>query len=130
MKNVPHISNAEYQVMKVIWKYAPVSTNQVVEYLAPTSSWNPKTIQTMLLRLVKKGVLEKEKDGRMYVYTPVILEAEYRNDASRTFLQQFYNGALGAMVQNFIRQDQLSDEEIQQLRDILDKKGSNGDFND
>lgn len=130
MRKLPQISNAEYQVMKIIWKYAPISTNQVVEHLTPASSWNPKTIQTMLLRLVKKGALEKEKDGRMFVYTPVILEEEYRNDASRTFLEQFYNGALGAMVQNFIRQDQLSDEEIRQLKDILDKKEVNGDSND
>ena len=129
MKKLPQISNAEYQVMKTIWKYAPVSTNQVVEYLTPGSSWNPKTIQTMLLRLVKKGALAKQKDGRMFVYTPVILEEEYRNDASRTFLEQFYNGALGAMVQNFIRQDQLSEEEIQQLKDILDKKEVSGDSN-
>ena len=53
MKKLPQISNAEYQVMKIIWKYAPVSTNQVVEYLTPASSWNPKTILTMLLRFVK-----------------------------------------------------------------------------
>ncbi len=61
MKKLPHISEAEYQVMKIIWKYAPISTTEVIEKLVETSTWSPKTIQTMLLRLVKKGALTYEK---------------------------------------------------------------------
>ncbi|MCI8645646.1 MAG: BlaI/MecI/CopY family transcriptional regulator [Firmicutes bacterium] len=127
MKKLPQISDAEYQVMKVIWRHAPINTNQVVKSLEPVSSWNPKTIQTLLLRLVKKGALAKEKDGRMFVYTPIVLEEEYRTDASRNFLEQFYNGAISSMVQNFIRQDQISDEEIRQLKEILDEKEASND---
>lgn len=122
MKKLPQISEAEYRVMKVIWNHAPINTNQVVESLEPVSSWNPKTIQTLLLRLVKKGALAKEKDGRKFVYTPLVLEEEYRADASRNFLEQFYNGAISSMVQNFIQQEQISEEEIKELKDILDKK--------
>lgn len=124
MKKLPQISEAEYQVMKVIWTNAPVNTRQVVEILAGSSSWSPKTIQTMLLRLVKKGALRNEKDGRVFVYTPLIEEEEYRANASHNFLDRFYDGALGSMVLNFIQQEQLSQEEIRQLRDILNKKGS------
>lgn len=62
MKKLPHISEAEYQVMKIIWKYAPISTTEVIEKLVETSTWSPKTIQTMLLRLVKKGALTYEKN--------------------------------------------------------------------
>lgn len=127
MKKLPQISEAEYRVMKVIWSHAPINTNQVVESLQPVSTWNPKTIQTLLLRLVKKGALAKEKDGRVFVYTPLVLEEEYRTDASRNFLEQFYNGAISSMVQNFIQQDRLSDEEIRQLREILDGKESSHD---
>lgn len=127
MKRLPQISEAEYQVMKVVWNHTPVNTNQVVEYLSHTSKWNPKTIQTMLLRLVKKGALAKEKDGRVFVYTPLVLEDEYRTGVSHAFLKQFYNGALGSMVLNFIQQDQLSQEEIHQLKEILDRKDSTHD---
>lgn len=120
MNRVPQISQAEYEVMKAIWNNAPISTSQVVEKLSD-SKWSPKTIQTMLLRLVKKGALANEKQGRSFVYTPLVEKEEYRLQASRRFLDRLYDGALGSMVLNFIRQDQLSDEEIQSLRSILDE---------
>ncbi|MCB6993974.1 BlaI/MecI/CopY family transcriptional regulator [bacterium 210820-DFI.6.37] len=122
MKTLPQISDAEYQVMKVVWSFAPINTNQVVEKLSETSSWSPKTIQTMLLRLVKKGALSKEKQGRVFVYTPMVQEEEYRTGASRKFLDRFYDGALGSMVLNFIQQQQLSPKEIEDLKRILDGK--------
>ena len=57
MKKLPQISEAEYEVMKIVWKNAPVSTNEVTETLTRTTDWSPKTIQTMLKRLVNKGAL-------------------------------------------------------------------------
>ena len=54
MKNLPQISDAEFEVMNIIWKYAPINTNDIVEQLSKNKSWNPKTIQTMLFRLEKK----------------------------------------------------------------------------
>lgn len=119
MKNLPQISEAEYEVMKVIWNHAPINANQVVKHLAD-SGWNPKTIQTMLLRLVKKGALRKEKQDRVFVYAPLVQKEEYRTNVSHNFLDRFYDGALGSMVLNFIKQDQLSQDEIQELRQILD----------
>lgn len=127
MDKLPQISQAEYEVMKIVWEYTPISTNQVIEKLAPTSSWNPKTIQTMLLRLVKKGALSKEKEGRVFVYYPLVQKEEYRSNASKNFLNRFYGGALGSMVLNFIQQDQLSDEEIKELRNMLDRKDRKND---
>lgn len=71
---LPQISEAEYEVMKIIWKYAPISTNQVTDILCRTTDWSPKTVQTMLKRLVTKGVLSYEKRSRMFVYSPVFLK--------------------------------------------------------
>lgn len=124
MKQLPQISEAEYQVMKIIWAYNPISTIQVVENLSANSNWSPKTIQTMLLRLVKKGALANKKEGRVFIYTPLVQEDEYRAKASRSFLNRFYDGELNSMVLNFIQQEQLTEMEIQELRDILDMKGS------
>ena len=64
MKNLPQISDAEFEVMNIIWKYAPINTNDIVEQLSKNKSWNPKTIQTMLFRLEKKGVITHEKESR------------------------------------------------------------------
>ncbi|TGA97470.1 BlaI/MecI/CopY family transcriptional regulator [Sporolactobacillus shoreae] len=122
MKKLPQISEAEYKVMRIVWQYAPISTNEVVERLSETSRWSAKTIQTMLLRLVKKGVLTYEKDSRVFVYTPMIKAEEYRARESRSFLNRFYDGALNAMVLNFLDQDQLTDDDIRELKQILDTK--------
>lgn len=127
MKNSFSISEAEYQVMKLIWDKAPVSTKEVTEILTVESSWKPKTIQTLLSRLVKKGVIGYKKEGRVFVYTPLIKEEDYVEQESSSFLNKFYDGALNSMVVNFLEQDKLTENDINELKKILDmekdKKG-------
>lgn len=126
MSNLPTISEAEYQVMKLVWKKAPISTTEVVEELAKTTSWKPKTIQTLLARLVKKSILAYQKEGRVFVYTPIIEESTYLEQESETFLKRFYNGTLGSMVVSFLEEERLSQDEIKTLRDMLERKTTKG----
>lgn len=121
MKKIPQISDAELEVMKVIWKHSSINTNEVIKELSKTSTWSPKTIQTMLLRLIKKGALNHHKEGRVFVYTPNIDESDYIEVKSHSFLNRFYNGTLNSMVLNFLENDQLSGEEINELYQILEK---------
>ena len=127
MKNSFSISEAEYQVMKLIWDKAPVSTKEVTEILTVESSWKPKTIQTLLSRLVKKGAIGYKKEGRVFVYTPLIKEEDYVEQENSSFLNKFYDGALNSMVVNFLEQDKLTENDINELKKILDmekdKKG-------
>ena len=74
MSNLPQISEAEFEVMKIVWKYAPISTNEITEKLTQISSWSPKTIQTLIKRLVSKKALTYEKQSRVFVYTPLVKE--------------------------------------------------------
>jgi len=123
MSAKPEISDAEYQVMKVIWAAGvPISTNEVVERLEPSTAWKPKTIHTLLSRLVKKGALQYEKDSRVFVYTPLVEESEILSIENENFLNRFYEGALNPMIVNLLEQDKLSENDIAQLRHILDKK--------
>lgn len=85
MSKLPQISEAEFEVMKVIWKYAPISTNEVTEKLTQTTDWSPKTIQTMLKRLVTKKALTYEKQSRVFVYTPLVPKTEYIRQESNSF---------------------------------------------
>lgn len=124
MNTTPSISEAEFQVMKVIWGKSPVSTTEVVTELEKTTDWKPKTIQTLLSRLVKKDVLSFKREGRVFVYTPLVKESDYLSQESDSFLKRFYNGTLNAMVVNFLDQDGLSDDEIERLREILEKRAS------
>ena len=125
MNDMPKISEAEYEIMKAVWKNAPISTNEVVD-LFEGGNWSPKTVQTLLARLVKKGALGYEKRGRVFVYSPLIDEEEYRREESSSFLKKFYNGALNSMVLNFIDGDKLSADDIDELTRILEK-GAKGE---
>lgn len=119
MDRLPQISEAEFEVMKIVWRYAPISTNEVTERLARTTAWSPKTIQTMLKRLVTKKALTYEKQSRVFVYTPLVKESEYIRQESRSFLKRYYNGSITSMVASYLEDDKLSDTEIDTLRHLL-----------
>ena len=127
MRNLPQISEAEYEVMKVVWKHAPISTNEITQQLLKTTSWSPKTIQTLIKRLVNKGALSYEKQSRMFVYTPMVTENEYIGQEGSSFLKRFYGGNITAMVSAYLEDDKLSEAEIETLRGLLSKKDTKGD---
>lgn len=122
MNKLPQISEAEFEVMKIIWKYAPISTNEITEKLLQTTSWSPKTIQTLIKRLVTKGVLTYEKQSRVFVYTPTVKENEYINQESNSFLNRYYDGDITAMVSAYLENDRLSEAELNALRALLSQK--------
>ena len=121
MKTLPQISEAEFEVMKIIWKHAPISTNEITEKLTRTTKWSPKTIQTLIKRLVTKGALSYEKQSRVFVYTPLIEEKEYIGQESHSFLERYYDGDITAMLSAYIEDDKLSESEIDTLRSLLAK---------
>lgn len=124
MNRLPQISEAEFEVMKIVWQYAPISTNEITERLVKTTTWGPKTIQTLIKRLTNKGALTYEKEGRVYVYTPLVKENEYINQQSNSFLRCFYDGDITAMLSAYIKNDRLSAEEIGTLRSMLEDAGN------
>lgn len=119
MNNLPQISEAEYEVMKVVWREAPISTNAVTEILTQKTSWSPKTIQTLLKRLVNKKALTYEKQGRVFVYTPLIEEKSYVRQQSRSFLKRYFDGDMSRMLSACLDEEALSQSEIDSLREIL-----------
>ena len=126
MGDLPQISEAEFEVMKIVWKYAPISTNEITEKLLRSTSWSPKTIQTLIKRLVNKGALTYEKQSRVFVYTPVVDEKEYTGQESNTFLKRYYDGDITAMLSAYIENDKLSETEIDNLRSLLSKRKQKG----
>ena len=126
MRELPQISEAEFEVMKVVWKYAPINTNEITEKLTQTTNWSPKTIQTLIKRLVSKKALTYEKQSRVFVYTPLIKEDEYIRRESNTFLNRFYDGNITSMLASYIEDDKLSEAEIDTLRSLLSEKHKKG----
>ncbi len=127
MPSLPQISEAEFEVMKIVWKYAPISTNEITDRLTKTTKWSPKTIQTLIKRLVTKGVLSYEKQSRVFVYTPLVKEREYIGQESNSFLNRFYNGDITAMLSAYIENNRLSETEIDTLRSLLSKSKNKRD---
>ena len=119
MDHLPQISEAEYEVMKVLWKYAPISTNEVTDQLTKTTDWSPKTIHTLLKRLVQKGAITYKKESRVFVYTPIVEEKEYLKKENDHFLDRFYNGKISGMVTSYINSDHISKEDLAELRTLL-----------
>ena len=122
MGEPPQISDAEFEVMDVIWKFAPISTNEITDRLTRTKDWSPKTIYTMLSRLEKKGVIVHEKKSRVFVYTPCVRKEQYIEAESRTLADRFFDGAMNRMVVSFLDQKELSSEDLDELQRILDRK--------
>ena len=119
----PRITEAQWSVMKVLWAEHPQTGNAVAQKLSGINDWSPKTVKTLLTRLVEKEVVGYVKHGREYHYHPLLQEKECVQDASRTFLRRIFDGAVRPMLATILENESLSDKEIQELKDLLEEKG-------
>lgn len=123
MNLMPQISEAEYEVMKVLWELKEATSTQIVEKLESVSNWKPKTIHTLITRLVTKGaVLAQKIDGKSYMYSPNIDEEDYKSFVSKSFIQRMFNGSLNLMLSSFIKENKLTEEELSELKKLLDEE--------
>lgn len=115
-----NISESELEVMKILWKTNKATSAEIIELLKDKTEWKPKTIQTLITRLVSKEFVNVDKSNKKsYIYSPNICEREYKNYASKSFLEKLYNGSINKMVLSFVKDKRLSKEEIEELKDIL-----------
>ncbi len=119
---IPKISDAEWHVMKLLWQKSPRTANEMVDILKKTTQWNPQTIRTLINRLVQKKAVAFEKDGRSYLYSPTVSEDKYKQTERKSFLSKVYNGSLQPMLAAFLNDTELSEEEIDELENILKQK--------
>ncbi|CAH1206487.1 Penicillinase repressor [Paenibacillus allorhizoplanae] len=122
MKTVPHITDAEWEVMKVLWNESPRTANEVIDAMQERTEWKPKTIRTLLNRLAQKQAISFTQENRVYAYFPLVSEGECVKSETQSFLKRIYGGAFKPMLVNFLKEEQLSEEDIKELRDMLDGK--------
>jgi BlaI family transcriptional regulator, penicillinase repressor len=128
MKKVPRISETEWEVMKVVWAQAPCSAGQIIEALTRRDpTWHPKTVKAFLTRLVRKRALGFRKEGRAYLYRPLVKEEDSVEAASVSFLERVFGGSLKPMLAHFVERKKLSEEEIRELRSVLKNQESRSD---
>ena len=107
--------------MRVIWEHGELTTNQVVAALEPQTDWKPKTIHTLLRRLVQKGALAYERQGREYSFRPLVEARECEHAVSRSFLSRFFGGELAPFLARFVENEPLTPQQIAALKRILDR---------
>ena len=118
----PRISDAEWSVMRTLWHLGESRAGQIIADLTDRTDWKPKTIQTLIRRLVQKGLIEFEQSGRERLYRAAISEQECQLQASRNFLDRVFDGELAPFLANFAGRGRgLSDAEIAELKKILEE---------
>ncbi len=122
MKEIPKISEAEWEVLRVLWEKETCTANEVIEALADKTDWKPTTIKTLLARLVKKKAVGFREVDRAYSYYPLVTQSECIKVENRSFLQRVYGGALKPMLAQFIRDENLTTEDIEELKRLLDER--------
>lgn len=122
-KELPKITEAELEIMKVFWEKAPQTANEVIERLESKMDWKPKTIRTLINRLVQKeAVSYHQGKGRMYEYYPLVSQDAYLQVETKSLLKRFYGASFKPLIVNFLKEEKLSSEDINELKRILDEK--------
>lgn len=127
MKKNISITDSEWTVMKIVWNEPPKTLQDILSSLKHTE-WSTTTIQTYLSRLVKKGALSTERQGKGYLYYPAVSEKDCQLTESKTFLSRVYDGSLSQMVKRFVKSGSLSEDELNELKKfIIEQEKSNAD---
>lgn len=113
------ISDAEWQVMEVLWDEAPLTAADVVSRLTPDSGWSPATVKTLLGRLLAKGVLAHEEEGRRYLYRPKVLREAYEQGESQRLVDRLFGGRATPLVAHLAQSGQLSAADIAELEALV-----------
>jgi BlaI family penicillinase repressor len=119
---VPSISEAEWEVMNVLWEKAPQTANEIILSLQKKTDWKPKTVRTLLDRLVQKKVVGVNQNQKLYTFFPLYSQDECQQAEAQSFIKRIYGGALKSVLVHFIEEQSLSDDDIKELRSILDNK--------
>ena len=119
--NTYEISSTEWEVMNVIWGKEHASANDIIEEIQVYKDWSPKTIRTLITRLYKKGFIDRKKEYKIFHYFSLIEESDIKYETSKNFINKVYKGGFNSLVLNFVENEDLSQDEIEELRNILNK---------
>jgi predicted transcriptional regulator len=115
------ISQAESLVMQTLWRQSPQSAEDISTALAADQGWEDSTVRTLLGRLVKKGALATQKDGRRYLYRPLIARDDYVEAESQNLLDRLFDGRDAPLFTHFSERQKLSAEDIAELRRLIEE---------
>ncbi len=119
-KKLPQIADAEWVIMMVLWKNSPLLNKDIIKSVSENRSWNNKTIETLLRRLVEKGAVGYNQiNSKMREYFPLISQEECIRIESESFLKKVYNGSVSTFMEGLIKNKKVSKEELQKLKELI-----------
>ena len=113
------ISDAEHAVMEVLWRESPLAAQDVADRIDPERDWSTRTVKTLLSRLLAKGALVHEEDGRRYLYRPAIARDDFVTRESRRLLDRMFGGSVSPLVAHLAERDSLTEEDIAEIEALL-----------
>lgn len=120
--SIKRLPDGEFTILKVIWQLPnPTTSAQIMEKLGKDNHWKPQTLLTVLARLTEKGFLESVRKGRERQYTAIISEDEYLEVETSDFLKRYSGHSMGGLVKTLFSSNSLSDNELDELRSLLDQ---------
>lgn len=117
------VSDSEAVVMEVLWSEHPLAAEDVVARLSAHSDWAEPTIKTLLNRLLKKGAVRADRDGRRYLYSPVLMRETWVASRSEGVLDRLFGGRVAPLVAHFSERGKLSQADIDELRRLVEELG-------
>lgn len=113
------LSDAELDIMLAIWQSPPPVQRADLEEQLRSHNWADTTLLTLLSKLVEKGYLSLERQGRRNLYTPLVSERDYRSWASRSFLGKMYQSSISRMVASLVESRDLTDRDLAELEEFI-----------
>ena len=113
------ISEAEHAVMEALWQRSPQTAAEVCEAVCKARGWSMPTVKTLLSRLVQKGALATEPDGRRFLYTPLIARSAYVGGESRRLVERLFGGRAAPLLAHLAQEEALTPDDIAEIERLL-----------
>lgn len=115
------ISTAESLVMEALWRSSPRTAEQIAAEVASGQDWTEATVKSLLNRLLTKGAVAADKDGRRYLYRPLLARADYVHAESRGLVDRLFEGRLAPLVAHFSQRERLSADDVAELKRLIEE---------
>lgn len=113
------ISTAESQVMEALWRREPLTAEDVIAEVAQAQGWSAATVKTLINRLLGKKAISAERDGRRYLYRPLVSRSDYVESESQGLLDRLFEGRLAPLVSHFSQRERLTAEDVAELKRLI-----------
>ena len=121
VREIPKISNAEWEVMKIVWINSEISSINIIQELKDKSQWKPATVKSLINRLLNKNAIGFNKIGYEYFYFPLVTEDECIKLESQSFVNRVFNGSIKSLLLTFAQSEEISETDIAELKNILEQ---------